>query len=404
GASGFTGRLVVEYLLTKGPENLNLAIAGRNHTKLLSILDSLTTSIPHATKTPILIADADDITSLDAVVSQTKVVITTMGPFLQHGKLLVESCVRLGTDYVDSTGEPPFIREMVDKWHKLAVENNVRIVPSCGVDSIPSDLGALLVADHFAKKNLQTKAVRYTMFDSFGGVSGGTVASGMGVLDLPVNVQKELANPYYLVEDREDKTLPVTPGHINLYYDKDFKRWQTYFVMEMTNTRYVRRTWSLLKKAWGPNFTYTETATQKGFLSALLIAGISKLIGKLVYFTSFRRFLRKMIPQGSGPSEEVMRKGFFWIKLVGEAEDGSKAMATVKGVEDPGYRETAKMLSESGLCLALQKKELDLNEKNVVGTFGVLRGGILTAASSMGLLLADRLRKAGMTFDVEDFQ
>ncbi|KAJ3319769.1 hypothetical protein HDU76_000451 [Blyttiomyces sp. JEL0837] len=374
GASGFTGRLVVEYLLTNGPQNLKLAIAGRNHSKLLSILESLTTTIPNATKTPILIADSSDITSLDAVVSQTKVVLTT----------------------------PPFIREIIDEFHELAVKNNVRIIPSCGFDSIPSDIGALLLTDHFAKKNLKTKSVRLSTWSFSGGPSGGTIHSAMGILELPFKTKRALMNPYYLVDNKEDKTLPKTANSVALTYDKDLKRWQTYFFMEATNTRYVRRSWTLLQKSYGTNFTYMETMSQGNILVALLTVLSIGIAGLFILLPPVRWGIKKLMPQGSGPSEKSMKEGFFYVKLVGVAEDGSKALATVKGIQDPGYRETAKMLSESALTLVVQRSALDNNDKSVVGSFGVLKGGILTAASGLGLAVAERLRKAGMTFDVED--
>ncbi|KAI8853938.1 saccharopine dehydrogenase [Chytridium lagenaria] len=412
GATGFTGRLVVEYLAINGPKNLKYAMAGRSKTKLEEVRQRIAEIEPTAAGIPILVADASDIKSLEAVVSQTKCVITTVGPFIKHGVPLVDACVRLGTDYVDSTGESPFIRKIIDLYHDAAVENGVSIVPSCGFDSIPSDIGALLLTDHFAKKGLKTKAVRYTAHKFKGGISGGTLHSGMGLMELPFKEQLALRSIDYL--SPKDTTGPKSSSSALLRYEKATKKWQNYFFMEVINTRNVRRSWALLSKAYGSKFEYSETMASPNFVVALFIAIGMTLVMPMVFLPPVRWLLKKLVPQGTGPSEEMMKNGFFTVKLVGEAEDGpdrnifiipetqSKAIATFHGNADPGYRGTALMLAESALCFVLQKGDLIAGDSKVVGSFPPLKGGVLTTATAFGLVLAERLRKAGFTLSVDD--
>ncbi|KAJ3217011.1 hypothetical protein HDU67_008656 [Dinochytrium kinnereticum] len=402
GATGFTGRLVVEYLAINAPKSLKFAMAGRSKSKLEDIRMKITEVEPSAAKIPILVADSSDIASLEAVAAQTRVVLTTVGPFMKFGVPLVDACVRIGTDYVDSTGESPFIRKIIDLYHDAAVENGVTIVPSCGFDSVPSDIGALMLSDHFAKKGLQTAAIRYTAHNFKGGVSGGTIHSAMGLMELPFKDQFALRDLDYLLP--KGVTGPKYPSSAMLRYEKATKKWQNYFFMEISNTRYVRRSWALFAKAYGPAFKYSETMASANLLLALLsIIGMTFAF-PLIMFPPFRWLVKKLVPQGTGPSEEAMKKGFFTVKLVGEAEDQSKAIATFHCPADPGYRGTAIMLAEAALVLALQRSDLDRAGVNVVGSFRPLKGGVLTAATAVGLVLAERLRKAGCTLTVDDVQ
>ncbi|KAJ3104290.1 hypothetical protein HDU97_009366 [Phlyctochytrium planicorne] len=420
GATGFTGKFVAEYLALKGPkvpkpsilstihnnnsfsnslhlQDLKFAIAGRSQAKLEQVRANIAELDPTAANIPILIADASDIASLEAVVSQAKVVITTVGPFMQYGTALVDACVRKGTDYIDSTGETPFVKKIINLYHDAATENNVAIVPSCGFDSIPSDLGAFMVAEHFAKKGLKTKEIRYTCHDFVGGASGGTVHSGMGVLELPFKELIALRKSNYLlpagVEGQKGPTSIST-----MRYEKATKRWQTYFFMEFTNTRYVARSWALFKKAYGENFNYSETMAASNIFTAMGMVAAIAIAFTFVLLPPVRWIVKKVVPQGTGPSEAEMKKGFFDIKLVGTAEDGSQCVGTFHCQADPGYRGTAILLSESALCLALQRDTLN----KVEGPFKPLRGGVITAATAMGATLVDRFRKIGLTLKVED--
>ncbi|KAJ3113426.1 hypothetical protein HDU96_003399 [Phlyctochytrium bullatum] len=402
GASGFTGRLVVEYLLTNGPAGLKFAIAGRSRSKLEDILKKLAEKEATATEIPILIADASDVASLEAVVSQTRVVLTTVGPFMKHGVPLVEACVRLGTDYVDSTGESPFIRKIIDLYHEKAAENGVSIVPSAGFDSLPSDIGVLLLANHFAKKGLQTSEIRYSATDFAGGVSGGTIHSAMGLMELPFKDQIALRKLNYLAPQIEDSAVAKHSTSALMRYDRNLRKWQTYFVMEIANTRYVQRSYALFSQSYGPYFKYSETVSVANVVVAAL-AAIGLTVGlTFMMLPPFRWLIKKLVPQGTGPSEKAMKKGHFTVKLVGEAEDGSKAVCTIHGDKDPGYSGTALMLSETALALALQRDDINRGPVEVVGRFRPLKSGVLTVATGVGLVVADRLRKAGFTLNVED--
>ncbi|KNC98729.1 uncharacterized protein SPPG_06407 [Spizellomyces punctatus DAOM BR117] len=410
GATGFTGSLVAEYLAQHAPKNVKFAIAGRSQKKLEDVRNKVAKLAPERKNIPLIIADSGDEASLDKLVSQTRVIISTVGPFLKYGIPLVGACVRNQTDYVDITGEPPFIREIIDKYHDEAVKNGTFIVPSCGFDSLPSDLGTLLVADHFAKQGKKTASVRMSVDALKGGPSGGTVASLMGVLtETSYKEQWKMLDPYYLnprdAPKGPDSSIPSFFG-----YDRDLKKWQTYFVMEAINTRNVRRSNALLGLAYGPDLRYTETHGQPGFLSASAISVGSAVAGTMMVVPPFQWAAKwaanKFIPAGTGPTRKEIEEGFFRVKLVGEAvkeaneEKPLKAIATVTGVQDPGYGETSKMLSESALCLALDRDRLSTKE---AGSFaGKVNGGVVTAASSMGMVLVERLRKAGMGFEVQN--
>ncbi|KAJ3177493.1 hypothetical protein HDU85_005860 [Gaertneriomyces sp. JEL0708] len=398
GATGFTGRLIAEYLAKNGPKDLKFAIAGRSKTKLDDVRQDLKSTT--GKDLPMIIADSHDEESLDKMTKQAKVIITTVGPFLEHGEPLVASCVKNKTDYVDSTGEPPFIKNIIDKYHDQATKDETLIVPSCGFDSIPSDLGTLLAVEYFAKKNKKTKAVRMSVDDFAGTASGGTVASLLGVLQ-NTSYREQLkcfTDPYYLAPDSEGKG-PDSARPTMFRWDP---KYQTYWVMEATNSRYVRRSNGLLNNAYGPEFTYAESVAAPSFLSAgastvgTMVAGAALLLPPVQWVAKWAA--EKFIPQGSGPNKEAREAGYFVCKVVGEAEDGEKVLVTVKGVQDPGYGETSKMMAESGLALALERQKVGTKSAGVFG--GQIKGGVATAATAMGDVLVERLRKAGMTFEV----
>ncbi|KAI8589691.1 Saccharopine dehydrogenase-domain-containing protein [Geranomyces variabilis] len=414
GSSGFTGALVAEYLAKHtSPDTVRFAIAGRNKEKLAKVSARIAKVAPNRAggPIPVIIATIDDAASLDAMVKQARVVISTAGPFFQHGFELVEACVRNRTDYIDSTGEPPFVKKIIDLHHDKATKDGTFIVPSCGFDSIPSDLGTFMLADHFAKKGQKLASVKMSVVELVGGPSGGTIASGLGILtETPYREFWKMLDPYYLCPaDTAKGPDSSIPAFFN--YNKDVGKWQTYFVMESTNTRYVRRSNALLGNAYGPNFSYAETMASDNFLGAAAktvgggIFGAALMLPPVQWLASWAA--NKYIPAGSGPSDKEIETGHFTCKAVGEtvAADGKpakKAVATVKGIQDPGYGETSKMLAESALVLALTPRaEL---ASSGYGAFKDVKpaGGVVTAATAMGLHLVKRLRAAGMTFEVED--
>jgi short subunit dehydrogenase-like uncharacterized protein len=396
GATGFTGRLVAEYLVSNYGVggDVRWAIAGRNRNKLASVRDGLAAIDPKAKDLPLLVADVGDRKSLDEIAAQTRVVCTTVGPYALYGKEVVAACVEHGTSYCDLTGETQFIREMIDRHHARAVETGARIVHCCGFDSIPFDLGVLMVQTAMKDRH----GVRCVECKSFageqsGGVSGGTIASAMNLMDEASrdrNVRRIIADPYSLTPGERG---PDGPDQRGVRFDRDINRWTGPFVMAAINTRVVRRSNALLGYAWGRDFRYSEAMSMPNAVAAtMLTAGLGTFVG-LAAIKPIRGVMKKMLPApGEGPSKEKRDKGFFKVRVVGTSETNNgtpptKLLGIVAGTSDPGYGETAKMLAESAVCLA--KDRLDA------------KGGVLTPASCMGMTLVERLRKAGMTFEVQ---
>jgi len=403
GATGFTGQLVAAYLARHhgAPGKLSWALGGRNLAKLEEVRRAIAADSPRAAALPLVLGDSRDRASLDAIVRDARVVITTVGPYALHGRSLVAACVDAGTDYVDLAGETPFIRDMIDAHHVRATKSGARIVHACGYDSIPSDLGVLMLQDHArAKHGGRCPEIRFFAGETKGGTSGGTVASLLNVMEEArrnPRVRRVLGDPYALVPDHEGRG-PDGRDQLGVRWDDQCERWTGPFVLGAINTRVVRRTNALLGYAYGKDFRYSEAtsfgAGAKGFLTA---SAVSVAVGALMVGVTtkpIRALLeRTVLPApGEGPSKEAREAGYFTSRLYGTVEGRGgrvKLVGTVKGVEDPGYGETAKMLSEAAVSL-------------VDGSAARKEGGVLTPASCMGLPLVDRLRQRGMTFEVTE--
>ncbi|RZV52003.1 MAG: saccharopine dehydrogenase [Deltaproteobacteria bacterium] len=393
GATGFTGRLVADYLVRTylgGDVGLRLALAGRNKDKLEGIAKEI-----GAPELPILVGDSFDVASLDAIASKAEVLISTVGPYAKYGAELVASCVRNGTDYCDLTGETHFVRAMIDAHHEEARKTGARIVHCCGYDSIPSDLGTLMVQEAFkAKHGRYATQVKMAAVDMKGAFSGGTIASMMNIVDemkKNPSLRKVLGNPYAL--NPKGMRGPDKGDQAGARFDKDFNMWTGPFVMAAINTRVVRRSHALMGQPWGADFRYSEVMGTgkgaKGLSAAVSIAG-----GMVAFMASLaipltRPFVEKRLPSpGEGPDAEARAKGRFKTAFVALG-DGQSVRGTVSDQRDPGYGSTAVMLSEAALCLALQGQELEVE------------GGILTPAPTMGMRLVERLRAAGLKFEVD---
>jgi short subunit dehydrogenase-like uncharacterized protein len=404
GATGFTGRLVAEYLARHYGvgETLSWALAGRSQGKLEAVRNGLAADSPRAKELPLLLGDGKDRASLDLIAREARVIITTVGPYSLHGRKLVGACVDAGTDYVDLAGETQFIRAMIDEHHVRAKQTGARIVHSCGYDSIPSDLGVLMLQDHAQKTyGARCPNVKFFAGESKGAFSGGTVASILNVVDEATRdpkVRRILGDPYALDPGREARG-PDGADQAGVRWDSESKRWTAPFLMAGINTRIVRRSNALLGYAYGKDFRYSEAMSfgpgPKGLATAVAVT--AALGGFLVALTAkpVRKLLeRSVLPApGEGPSREARESGFFTSRLYGTVvgdKGAAKLLATVKGVQDPGYGETAKMISESALSLA--KDGAAIRQE----------GGVLTPASCMGMPLVERLRKAGMTFEVKE--
>ena len=406
GATGFTGRLVAQYLLRayglqstddspalagEHPEPLRWAIAGRNLRKLEQIQQLLNAPVP------LLTADSDDAESLAELTANTRVVLSTVGPYAKYGSKLVAACAANGTHYCDLTGEVPWMRKMIDAYQAEAQASGARIVHTCGFDSIPSDLGTLFVHNAMRERsNDNCGYVKCRIADMKGGLSGGTAASMMHMLEeaqTDPGLKDLLANPYALNPggervglDGPDINAPV--------YDRDFDKYVGPFVMAAINTRVVRRSNALMDYRYGHNFRYDEATLMGdgavGFAKSLAMSVSTAVMTGASALRPVRSLMQRFVPQpGEGPSEELRESGFFEIHFHarGEADPDNEVRAVVRGDRDPGYAGTAKMIAESALCLAFD----DLS----VG------GGFWTPASSGGELLIKRLHeRAGVTFDL----
>ncbi len=404
GATGFTGQLVAEYFATNygvGGQ-LRWAIAGRNSEKLEKLRKSLETIQPRAASLPILLGECGDLATCEKIASQTKVLCTTVGPYLDYGVPMVQACVEAGTDYCDLSGETPFIRRIIDEFELSAIQGQSKIVPSCGFDSIPSDLGCWMLQE-YALEHYGAPCEDVTLYvgKTKGGMSGGTIASMIGLLQRSVtdrSIRRTLGHPYALNpegtwrgEDGSDQA--------NVRWDSDLGCWTGPFVMAGINTRIVRRTNALLEEKYGSKFSYREVTTYpKGFKSRvraeIMRFGLGAFVG-MVALKPTRTLLEKTIlpAPGEGPSAKERNAGYFNFTLIGKGRspngESFEVKGSVYGDKDPGYAGTARMLGEAAISLALQRVELPKTY------------GILTPASAMGTVLLRRLQNAGMEFKVE---
>ena len=381
GATGFTGKLCVRYFQSLDTM-VTWAIAGRNLTKLQKVAED------NQAKVEILVADSDDEVALDTLTSRAKVILSTAGPFHRYGSKLVASCVKNSSHYVDITGENFWVKDLIETHHEEAARKGIRIIPSCGFDSIPSDLGTF-----FAAKSLGKPIRRIESFHSYqGGASGGTLETmfSMGELDLG----DDLTNPFLLnPEDSysyEQKKL--SGDRVGISKKPEIKAWSGPFIMATANTRVVRRSEALLalrQESYGSNFTYQEHAYHKSWFSAvssLVLTGLSVL----VLLSPLKRLVKPFLPKpGEGPSETVQENGWFDCKFIVESEDGTKSVFNMSGKGDPGYKVTSKLVSECALCLTEDANSLP---------GGSEYGGVLTSASGLGQSLIARLKKVGITF------
>ena len=382
GATGFTGQLCVKYFQSlKTP--VIWAIAGRNQDKLQKIIENYSTSVE------ILIADSDDDQALDVLTSRARVILSTTGPFHRYGSKLVASCVKNSAHYVDITGENFWVKGLIAKHHKAAYAKGIRIIPSCGFDSIPSDLGSF-----YSAKSLNKPVKRIESFHSYqGGASGGTLETmfSMGELDLG----DDLTDPFLLNPQGSysEEQKQQSSDRVGIARKAEINAWSAPFIMATANTRVVRRTEALLasrQESYGPNFTYQEFAFHKNWFSAfgsLALTGISVL----VLLSPLKRLVKPFLPKpGEGPSETVQENGWFDCKFIVETEDGMKSVFNMNGKGDPGYKVTSKLVSECALCLV---EDLE----NLPG--GVEYGGVLTSASGLGNPLISRLSEVGINFE-----
>tara|TARA_B110000008_G_scaffold78332_1_gene79900 strand:+ start:777 stop:1946 length:1170 start_codon:yes stop_codon:yes gene_type:complete len=377
GASGYTGKLVADYIEKEYGNNdsLKWALAGRNKDKLLNIRRELNLN----SSLSILEVDSNDQASLDVMTSSAKCILTTVGPYQLYGSSLVESCAKNGTDYVDLTGEPGWMYEMINAHKETAEKSGARIVFSCGFDSIPFDLGVYFVQQAVQSKfGKPAQHVRGRVKAMNGEFSGGTIASlgaTMATLKEKPELIKVLANPFSLTEGFEG---PAQLDDSKVLLDEKLDMWVAPFVMAPINTKNIHRSNALLDFQYGKDFCYDE----------MMIGGEGEE-GKQIAdaMTSANPMGGDNVPQpGEGPSKESREQGNYDVIFFADI-DGETVEARVTGDMDPGYGSTSKMITESAICLVQDCPNL--------------KGGIYTPAPAMGEKLIKRLTdKAGLTFDI----
>jgi short subunit dehydrogenase-like uncharacterized protein len=404
GATGVAGRFVADHLTERyASDALSLALGGRDESRLRRLAADLTERADGWDDLPVVLGDATDPDSLQAVAHDTRVVCTTVGPYTRYGTPLVEACIAAGTDYCDLTGEINWIRETIDRYHDEAVAADTRVVHSCGFDSVPADLGTALVQS-FAADEFGTPCdlVRIYLEDGRGGVSGGTLASAAAVFEAAATdpvARETVRNPYSLAPPGERDG--IDPGE-QRYPRRDplCPVWTAPSPMAPVNERIIRRSNALLGYPWGREFRCTEVVPTGSGLGGAALAGV--VTGGLGVSTAamsvgpIRDGLRRFVfpDPGEGPTTEAADRGHFTVRLLGRGTttDGPFVVEGVIGADrDPGYGATARMLGEAAMCLVCGDVDSPLS------------GGVMTPASGIGAPLADRLRGAGLTVRVREW-
>ena len=376
GATGFTGGLTAEYLARNAPADCRWALAGRNQAKLEAVRSRLTAIDPELAAMPLLHADVTDPGSLQKVAASTRVVITTVGPYLEYGEPLVAACAEAGTDYLDLTGEPEFVDRMYVEHHRRATETGARIVHCSGFDSIPYDLGVRFTVLQLPEGvPLRIKG----MVRAGAMISGGTfhtvvqaMSRGRRMKQVSTQRKKREARP----AGRKVR-LSARPPH----RDSDFGHWLV--PLPTVDPLVVRRSAAALDR-YGPEFEYAHYAGVRRL--PVVVGGVVGVgaLAAVVQVPPLRNLLLSWVPQGEGPDQARREKSWFAVRFIGEG--GGQRVTTEVSGGDPGYDETAKMLGEAGLCLAF-----DDNPET---------SGQVTTAVAMGEHLTERLVRAGIRFEV----
>lgn len=399
GATSFVGQILCRYLIEQfgdhGTGTLQWAAAGRSQAKLQALRDELG---PKAAKLALIVADASDEAALKKLCAQTRVVISTVGPYALFGEPLVKVCAENGVDYCDLTGEVQWISRMIARYEGAAKKSGARIVHCCGFDSIPSDLGVLFLQREAQKRFGQPcTTVKMRVKAVAGAASGGTVASVINIVKEAAQdpaLRKELANPYSVCPPRHGFTAQQNEVRF-AQFDPDFQAWITPFIMAGINTRIVHRSNALSKNAYGQQFHYDEaTLTTTGFKGRLAAQGVAVATASFMLALALppTRWVmeRFVVPKpGEGPSPAAQEKGFYDLRFFGRTDSGQTLRVKVTGDRDPGYGSTAKMLGQAGACLVQDIAQSDCP------------GGFWTPATIFGQRLITRLQaKAGLTFEV----
>ncbi len=405
GATSFVGQILCRYLVQEfgtpdspRPRALRWAMAGRSSAKLKEVQASLGSG---AASLAVFTADAADAPALAQLAAKTRVMVSTVGPYALYGDAMVKACAEGGTDYCDLTGEAHWVRKMIDTNEAAAMQSGARIVPCCGFDSIPSDLGTwwlqqqslLHYGEPFPKVKMRVRSMR-------GGASGGTVASMLNIIREAMGnpaIRKIYANPYSLCPQETGAAQPAVRQHNvkGAEFDADFDAWVAPFIMSAINARVVLRSNALLDNAYGRDFQYDEgMMTGRGLKgrtrAVTFTAGLAAFAAGAALAPTRWLMEKTVLPApGEGPGEAAQQSGSWDFRFIGRTADGRDLRARVAGTGDPGYGSTARMLGEAAACLALEVPKTEV------------AGGFWTPSTAMGAALHARLtRHAGVTFEL----
>ncbi|MCH2021230.1 MAG: saccharopine dehydrogenase NADP-binding domain-containing protein [Saprospiraceae bacterium] len=356
GATGFTGKRSVEYFQKHAAKTVKWAIAGRNKQKLLALKEALKLSVD------VLVADALNRDEIDFLVKQTKIILTTAGPYALYGSNIIASCAHNGVHYVDITGESPWVRDMLDKHGEAAKESGAKIINFCGFDSIPADLGIWFLQKHMREKwgtELKKADGYYTL--GKGGLNGGTLLSALNLLES--GETKRLGNPKLLTKDLKSRDfITKIKRKWRNHYAEDIKRWVYPFFMADVNTKVVYRSIGLAAEYKRPHpkeFLYQEFHAIGKRLPSFLASLSMVSFAMLGQFRLVRKLVKKMGPKsGDGPSQENIEEGFFKLRIIGKDTDGNRALMTMQYPGDAGNKATVCFLCESALGLLLNHEQI----------------------------------------------
>jgi short subunit dehydrogenase-like uncharacterized protein len=396
GATGFVGRLLAEYLAGHATPETRIALAGRSGPRLEDVRSGLP---DRAADWPIIVADAADTMALQEIAASTRVVATTVGPYARFGLPLARACAEAGTHYADLAGEVLFVRDLMDRVEETARRTGARLVTACGYDSVPSDLGVLMLHERAVADGAGGLTDTTLIARAKGGFSGGTIESGRAQLDTIAadpTKRKILFDAYSLSPERAlEPDVGPQRDPKSVFVERETREWVGPFIMAPFNSRIVRRSNALQDHAYGRHFRYREVsgygAGARGRVLATAVTGGLGLVMAGLRTPVVRPLFDGVLPSpGQGPDEETQRTGRFRMEIRTITESGRRYLAVVAAKGDPGYAATAVMLGESALCLAADGDRLPA------------RAGVLTPATAMGDVLVDRLRAQGFTMSVEE--
>jgi short subunit dehydrogenase-like uncharacterized protein len=398
GASGFTGRIAVEYLNEKyGPE-LKYVVTARSAAKLEE-LKKLMAASPQASA---VLCDVTDPESLDSVVKNSVAVVNFAGtPFIDKALPVVEACAKHGTHYCDITGELALHRASYDRYNVAAAESGAIILHQCGFDSVPADITAFMAQKAMRERHgCGVAELRLFAGESAGGISGGTLATGaflMSNKDLPGMAEIKTRGAYPLdpagASGGPDTSMDGRTGNV-VSYDELAGTWTMPFIMAPVNVPVVRKSAALL--GYGDHCRISEAMACRSRLAAVGSAAALGTAGLLLVIppTRWLMFKTGLLPgPGSGPDKKARDEGFFheYAIAVGDKESAPKVTAHMRSGDagDGGYKATARMACEAALTAALQRSECRAE------------GGVLTPAAALGDAYVQRLDRSGMQLTVD---